>query len=751
MPMANAFDDIATYSEKAAAESLASLGIVDNVANFNPNRSLTRAEFCKIAVLAAGFDEVSLYSGYTIYPDVAANTWYAPYVNAAVRKYGIIKGDEKGMFNPNSSITFGEATTILIRMLGYETKDVGLMWPTDYINKAQSIGLSNGVNKYGAAEAISRGQAAILLCNMLLTDTKGGTVFASTAYATGSEETILVSTSQTNPTLDSNRAELYYDDAIKTYHTAGTISSYLCGLKGLPVFTTLGQSRLKGFIADVGAGELLEVSSVSATQISTTTGKISVPRDTKTLAGGTVASYITNWFDIKSGDSIVLYFSEGGELDFISVRNITVAISGSNTFVYGYDRDSLPSGATYMKNGAAIKASDVKNYDVVSYSSANNTYYVSSDRVTLLFQSASPVYSNPSVIKAGNRDFNINEQAGGYFGQSGIKLGSKVTLLLDYNGNIAAAMPTSKVSAKAVGVMTSLSSSKVSVDLLCGISLSGTPSFKGYSNVAYNRGSVSSAYKLEGQLVEISQNSNGIFEFSEVKYSSLSGDLNIEKGTLGKYKLAPNAAVYECSYKGMGLTKITLDDIPVNTVDASKVLHTETDPSGDINMIVLEDVTGDRFVYGMLAISKGSESVTEGELSTTITAYALALQTADSLELYVTRFAPTNGMTNTSSAVPAAVAADLVGDTARSYNFSTPVNTLKRAATVSRTDFEAYRGVKIAKNTYAEISPDVVIYSSATSSFLSSLSEARANYTEFEIYLDRPVAEGGVVRVIVAK
>ncbi|MEA4919483.1 MAG: S-layer homology domain-containing protein [Clostridiaceae bacterium] len=748
IPYASAFKDITDFSESAAAESLASLGIIDNVDNFNPNDCLTRSQFCKIAVLAAGFTETSLYSGYTIYPDVASNTWYAPYVNAAVRKYAIIKGDEKGNFNPESNITYGEAVTIMLRMLGYTTADIGMMWPADYVNKAQSMGLSSGMRTHAAANAITRGQAAILLCNMLLSTNKAGTVFAATGFSTGSAESILLSTSQTNPNLSSNQAVLYLDDKSTTYATTGTISPTLCGLKGIPVFSSTSQSRIRGFIADIGGAEIEEVTSVSSSALTVGTGKINVPRDTLTMAGGSVGTYITCWFDIKAGDKITLYYDDSGELELISTLNS--AVSYNKTYIYGADTASFPSNATYIKNGIKISASDLSNYDVISYSQTNNTYYVSSDRVTLLYQSGSPVYSNPSVIKAGNKTFSVSEKAGSYFNQSGIKVGGKITLLLDYSGNLAAVMPASKVTAKAIGVLSSLSDSSCTINLACGLTLTGTPSTSGYTIMSYNGQHVSSLYKLQGQLVETSQNSDGLFTFNTVALSGgTSGDLDLSKRVLGKKSLAQNIRIYECSARGMALHEISLEDLPAATVDSSKVLHSETDTQGNINMVVLEDVTGDRFIYGMIKLT--SEKVqTDDSLDGSTnyqTQYSFTVKTASNIYSYTTVYKPTEMTTINPEYIPGAISTDLVGDNARSYNFVTPAFKLSKAATVTRDSFDAYRGVKI-NGKYVPVEKDVVIYSSSGKTFLSSLSEARANFTSFSIYLDRPVSEGGTVRVI---
>ena len=74
----------------------------------------------------------------------------------------LISGDGTGRFNPDSPITYAQAVTILMRMLGYTDSQVGAVWPAGYLNLASSLGLTRGLN-VGASSPITRGQAARLL------------------------------------------------------------------------------------------------------------------------------------------------------------------------------------------------------------------------------------------------------------------------------------------------------------------------------------------------------------------------------------------------------------------------------------------------------------------------------------------------------------------------------------------------------------------------------------------------------------
>lgn len=89
----------------------------------NIDRRLTRIEFLKLLLNAAGVDVQSAGTA-TPFSDVASNTWYAPYVAYAV-KGGIVHGDE-GKFRPNDILSRAEASKILIRgtSLWYSTGSI---------------------------------------------------------------------------------------------------------------------------------------------------------------------------------------------------------------------------------------------------------------------------------------------------------------------------------------------------------------------------------------------------------------------------------------------------------------------------------------------------------------------------------------------------------------------------------------------------------------------------------------------------
>lgn len=162
--------------------------------------------------------------------------------------------------------------------------------------------------------------------------------------------------------------------------------------------------------------------------------------------------------------------------------------------------------------------------------------------------------------------------------------------------------------------------------------------------------------------------------------------------------------------------------------------------------MVLDNITGDGFTYGLIKQTEDSVMVDgglNGGDATYRTQYTLTLRTSKGITT-TTSFFPVGGV-NTDT-VPGAVAS---GVETLGVKFSTPGNALRSSGTVARDDFDTNRGVRIG-NIFVPIAEDVQVYSKALDRFMP-LSEARANFTSFQIFCDSDPLTGGNVRVILAK
>lgn len=162
----SSFSDVKDPATSVNADILRLMGVADGTGDnrFNPSQKLTRAQFCTMVVNFMGMgDDVVLHSTRTIFTDVPSSHWARGYVNLAASTMledggsssgtgsdsdpkpagtPLISGIGDGRFLPDSQLTYAQAVTILIRVLGYSSNKVGAVWPDGYLNLAQSIGLT---------------------------------------------------------------------------------------------------------------------------------------------------------------------------------------------------------------------------------------------------------------------------------------------------------------------------------------------------------------------------------------------------------------------------------------------------------------------------------------------------------------------------------------------------------------------------------------------------------------------------------
>ena len=106
------FTDVRNHANQAAIEALAERGIITGKTenSFDPNATMTRAEFATIVTRALG---LPVRQGST-FMDVQANAWFANAINTAYY-YEIVTGTSATTFNPNGTITRQEAAVMIAR------------------------------------------------------------------------------------------------------------------------------------------------------------------------------------------------------------------------------------------------------------------------------------------------------------------------------------------------------------------------------------------------------------------------------------------------------------------------------------------------------------------------------------------------------------------------------------------------------------------------------------------------------------
>lgn len=169
--------DKVTHTE--AAEVLKAVGVMigDDNGNFNPDKSVTRAE---MAVVMSNLLDLNVanYKGTSPFTDVP--DWAEPYV-AACYANGITSGASATTYNPNGNVKASEAALMLLKALGYfqYASDFGESWELAVAKQASKIDLWGDLD-VSVDTQLTRDQVATLALSALKATTVEATKNGST-------------------------------------------------------------------------------------------------------------------------------------------------------------------------------------------------------------------------------------------------------------------------------------------------------------------------------------------------------------------------------------------------------------------------------------------------------------------------------------------------------------------------------------------------------------------------------------------
>ena len=161
-------DATADYADSVALLSALEILEGDEQGKFNPESTITRAEFAAVVCRALGLENnANSAAGATIFNDVAANHWATGYINLATQQ-GIVNGKGNGIFDPEGNVTYAEAVKMLVVALGFEPVAAAKGgYPTGYLAVANSIKMTAGIYGTGTNVPALRKTVAMLTANAI--------------------------------------------------------------------------------------------------------------------------------------------------------------------------------------------------------------------------------------------------------------------------------------------------------------------------------------------------------------------------------------------------------------------------------------------------------------------------------------------------------------------------------------------------------------------------------------------------------
>lgn len=754
VPAAAVVPAVETGGADPNTEFLRQLGILTELEG-EPGAAMTRAEFCVMVIRAMGReDEVSLHTARTIFRDVTAAHWARGHINlaASITVGGgatrLVAGVGTGQFKPDAPITYAQAVTILMRMLGYGDQQAGAIWPNGYLNLAASLGVTQGL-ALSAHMPITRAQAAMLMSNALKTTASGGEPYYMTLEGVAASRTVIL--------LDTD-AEGWLTVCTVTGQSA-SVENYPCGTAITSAYEgQLGTLLLRpdgGVAAFIPNGEEMTEIQVAAVKRSGITDANGVTH----RIGGSAAVILENavyaWNDTgylrlnaHIGKTLRLYRDDQGAVAYVCLfaggtsgqTNVVVA---ETVTAAGELARKLGITGSYAitKNGAPADAEALARYDVAYYDAASNTLRASDRQLTGYIEEAYPNLTEAETITVSGNKFVVLESA--WESLADCALGDRVTLLLTDDGKAAMAVQDSEAAADMLGV---LSADGTSVTLLgSGLTLKGMK--------------IDAKETLRGGIVRVS-----VYR-DEVCCSAYTfdagGALDISTGTLGEYTLAPVCAVYEHTVSGSlqshvyslsgeeGKASYDFREIIwTDTIPANAVTTYHLNTAGQVDMILLRDVTGNCYEYGRAVKYTGENGIDLGVAGFSAYNSAAAVANADNGGEGVKRIC------NYYDAQTGVYLGVTAGTHNADYQRVVSLVVLKKAEKVGSEDFFLMDDVWYAVANAAEIpvSNRVQIYLERADRWVSdeeALRDALAMGQTMTLYYDRTVESGAQIRVIV--
>lgn len=722
------------------------------------DKEVSRAEFAKIAIAASSAkNTVAVGLKISPYRDVPYTKWYAPYIKAAVSA-GYVEGYLDSTYRPDNAVTYEEAVTIMLRILGYDDSSFGSAYPYGQLAQAQGLEMLDDVNAT-MGESMTRRQVMYLVYNTLQCSSAGNssasasgsqaasgavtTTASAAAVASASFSGTLISTHDCTMTEDidiiSTSAEDSSLGADKVFTSAGTytkgknFSDESVGMTG-----TVFIKNNKDIIAfvpdeDYNARDYetyLVYSTLSNSVIGYNNGsleEINIPDSTKVYRNQSVTTYQAIKNTLEMGDTLYVKRTNGGSVDYITYETGTLEGPVKVTTSNWLSNVGGNSSTTIMRDGVQTTASAILVNDIVYYSAAINRVFAYSNKVTGVYESASPTKDSPTSVTISGTTYNLEgvDAFNNLSSNGSFNYGDTVTICIGKGGGAAGVVTSASVTSNNSAVTGYITDSgkrtftnsegkqysSYYVTVVSTDGASGTYETK-YDNSTYV--GCTCTLTFSGNTATVSKIKNT---------SNLSGAVSYKDGTIGGEKVASGVnildVVNDSNYDVVLYKKIYMQRIDGITLNASDVLYYAKNISGEITDIILKNVTNDAYTYGVVNSNNGS---------------VMSIDVNGS----VSNYTPTGNISDTGRAVKLVMSGGKLLFAEPLSVYSSSVSALTATtATINGTSYKLADNVVIYKKTASDSYQKI------------TLEEAQSGNYSINAYYDKSEAKGGRIRIIV--
>ena len=578
----------------------------DGKGNMRLDDKVTRAEFTKVAATISNFRKsIPLSQKTSPFADVPYKHWASSYIKAAVDN-GIVTGYPDSTFKPDNYVKYEEALTILLKILGYTNNDFGEAYPYGQYSLANNIDLTEDVDAK-LFEDLTRRQVADLLINALETNFKNSslTPYSNFDAAKMSDVIILATTKED--------ASVPHDKVLTTnglFKYNVDLSSYV-GQKGTLVIKdgdtviyfnseTNSANSDKFAIYSVVSDGVIVYKNKAFTQIN-------ISDNTTTYYNNSPSTFAAVKNGLTMGDTILINRTPTNEIDYINIFKGDL----EGPYIYRTESDFYNKVPTIndcliIKNGNTIDKNELEKNDVFYYSKDLDIVMVYNTKITGVYNSATPNQESPITVEISGKMYEIESaEAFQLLSSTGLyKYGDTVTILLGKNKKIAGVVNPDTVDNKNIGYVidagiknyTTDENKTVSQYYVSIVTPDGeNTEYKAKRDMSSYKNSVVEV-KFDGELVTLTKvnsknvNINGKFNYESLMIDNIPVSKNVKILDIGTLD-SEDSPLYKC------INPQRIDGVKLTS---SNVIYYEINEKNILTKLILKDVTGDYYQYGVV-------------------------------------------------------------------------------------------------------------------------------------------------------
>ena len=258
-----------------------------------------------------------------------------------------------------------------------------------------------------------------------------------------------------------------------------------------------------------------------------------------------------------------------------------------------------PALGTVYRDGSRVSPAAVQDYDVLYWNASVSTVWAYSRKASGAIQALEPDQSAPTSVTVAGRAYSIETSQAAYalsdLGDYG--LGDTVTLLLGRSGGVAAVADVSAAGAgERVGMVIQVSEQQYP-DGAGGSYTAQTVTLLATDGQTYQY-QTRGGYRVGSVVRAGSFGQDGQITLRGLSSSSLTGRVSDNGEKLGDYRFAPGATILDVA-DGQGAVYFP-ERLAGVSLSSGDVRYYSLNSQGEIDQMILEEVTGDMYQYGIL-------------------------------------------------------------------------------------------------------------------------------------------------------